>query len=169
MDRKTSSLGEYLWWILSKYREVQQEAQLNAKYRVLKIIRTPDDTLSLRIQIIGTAKILHWSPQQIVTDDQILEGFSKKDIRTITYYACEELKKPKCKVMSHSFSNKLNKIIFLIKKLGSSKFIEKTAADISSDKEMINQLTPEDAHRVGYLCGSEAVDEEKEMLKKITG
>lgn len=167
MNRNILSLGEYIAWIYGKYRELQKEAESNEKYRLLDVVYTTYETCELKVQIIGTDKIVYWSPQKVAADDNLIEGFSKKDIRAISYFACKEIKKPKYKITSHGFSEKLNKIVFLIKKIGSKESIEKTAAEISANKNMIKAMYPSDAHRVGFLQGCDETDEEKNLIKEI--
>src|SRR5437879_13638056 len=97
----------------------------------------------------------------------MLEGLSKKDIRTITYYACNNLNKPTHKIAKNTFCEKFNKIIFHVKKHDSDNFVEKAAHEISADRLILSGLSPEDAHRIGYAFGSENILSEHEEKIKL--
>lgn len=167
MSSKTISLSKYIAWVSKKYNELLQETQNKEIYRIVEVKNHTHETCKVRVHIVGTDKTIEWIPQDILADDRLLEGFSKKDIRTLTYYACKEINKPKFKIISHGFSDRLKKVLFLIKNLKTNEEAEATASKISLNKEMINQLNPEDAHRIGYWCGNEEVLKEKEMLEKL--
>jgi hypothetical protein len=163
MKTKPSHLiSNYVSWILKKYQELHKELESREAYRIVSI-----DLCKVKINIFGTGKIFESTPQEIVADDQMLEGFSKKDIRRITYHACININKPKFQVIAQSFSEKLNKMIFKVKKQNSSKILEKTADEILSTNAMISHLTPNDAHRIGFVYGSESVLREKAEKKLL--
>jgi hypothetical protein len=167
MSNHSLSLSEYVAWLFKKYQKLKQETQCTETYRIIKIINPTVGTCKLKIQIIGTDKTLEWEPEYIAKNNQLLEGFSKIDIRTITYYACEERSKPKLTILSHSFSDKLKRILFKVKNRKSNNILEKTASDFLLNNEIVNQLAPQDALRVGYLCGSEEADRERETLEQL--
>lgn len=168
MNRYPSSLGQYLAWLFQKYQELKQEMPLTDTYRIIDKLDSPADApLKFKIQIIGTDKTVNWSPEYIVKNDQLLQGFSKLDIRTITYYACEEINKPKLTILSHSFSDKLKKIIFRVKDRKANQIIEKSASHFLQNNDFVNQLSQQDALRVGYVGATEAADREKDTLEKF--
>lgn len=84
---KISSMFEYTAWLLKKYND-QQQLQQNI-YRVVEIKQSSSGQYKLIIQVIGKSTVFVCTPQELVTNDRMLEGFSKKDVRAITYFACE--------------------------------------------------------------------------------
>ncbi|HSW94169.1 MAG TPA: hypothetical protein VLJ15_07450, partial [Gammaproteobacteria bacterium] len=94
--KKFLTIFEYTAWFIRQYSE--QQAQQNI-YRIVEIKQSTSGQYKLIVQIIGKSTIIECTPEEIVTNDHMLEGFSKKDIRAITYFACEEIKKPKYKII----------------------------------------------------------------------
>ena len=145
--KKISSLFGYAAWLLKKYSDQQNI------YRVVEIKQSSGCHYKLAIQIIGKSTVVECTPHEIVANDQMLEGFSKKDIRAITFFACEQSKKPKYKVVMQEFCDTFNKILFKLKKHDSDEIVLKTAGQISLDKNLINDLSQEDACSISYTAG----------------
>ena len=80
---------------------------------------------------------------EIVQDDELLHRFSKKDIRTLTYLACNYQSRPKVEIDSVSFSTKLNRLIFSIfkgsKKQKQEQGQNKTEEDLRTAKSKKHQ------------------------------
>src|SRR3990167_9899295 len=106
--KKISLMFEYTVWFLKKYGD-QQQIQQNI-YRVIEVKQSSSGQYKLAIQVIGKSTVIECAPQEIVENDQMLEGFSKKDIRAITYFACEESKKPKYRILVQEFCDKVNRM-----------------------------------------------------------
>jgi len=164
-DKKTT-FQDYIRWLIAQYQVLQQQTQQNA-FRIVEHETSRDGQLRLVVQVIGKSVTFKATPHELAADDQLLERFSRQDVRTITYYACNELKKPKARIIFQEFREKINKMIFRIHKRDSVNAIEKTAAEISLDKTLLNEMGPEDAHLVGYTTASEQLLSEKEQLQQF--
>jgi hypothetical protein len=167
METKKSIIEEYLGWILKKYHELHQYKQNQEAYRIVEISKDKAGSHTLRVQLSGKSTFFTCTPQEVVTNDELLEGFSKTDIRTITYLATQQLKKPKYKIMIQEFYENLNKMIFKLSRHGVGEPIEKTADQISLDSDLINKLSPEDAHLVGYTTAAEQITKEKNDMERL--
>ena len=171
MKTRSFQLMEYIRWLSKKYQEVQEELETRQAYRIINIENNDSERTKLIVNIVGTGKNIEFMPEELAGDDQILEGFSKKDVRTIIYYACANLNKPKYKIIANTFCEKLKKIFFSIKKYNSNELSKKTAEEISASPAILSSMSSEDAHRIGYIYGSESIlreNEEKNNLKNIT-
>lgn len=167
MNTKSSSLLEYFNWVLKKYQELQQHTHQSDAFRIAEVKHNKADECIIKIQLIGKSTIFECTPNEIVANDQILEGFSKKDIRTLTYFATQEIKKPKHKILVQEFCETLNKIKFKLGMRDSKKPIEKTAEQISLDKELLNNLNAADAHLIGYTTAIEQMVREGDEMESL--
>lgn len=167
MSSKPSMVAEYFNWVFKKYHEIQQNAQQADAFRIVEIKHNKFNECIVTVQMIGKATVFECTPHEIVANDKVLEGFSKKDIRTLTYFATNEIKKPKYKIMVQEFCDVLNKIKFKLGMRGSVNPIEKTAEQISMDKELLGKLNAEDAHLVGYTTATEQMMREREEMEKL--
>lgn len=153
MSFKLLSVFENVALLLKKYNE-QTQNQHNNIYRILEVKRCPSTGHSkLIVQVVGKSSIFEATPQEIVAVDNLLEGFSKKDVRAITYLACEQLKKPKYKIVIQEFCETYNKMKFKLKR--NNEEVVKTASQIIKDKKLINDLNKEDVSSISYIAGYE--------------
>ena len=68
-------------------------------------------------------------------------------------------------ILSQRFSRHTNQFLFQLQHTKTGKIIEKSAVDISSNTVLISALSPENAHKIGYVAANEMVKREKEMWK----
>ena|SRR3990167_3522272 len=160
MRFKISSIFEYTVWLLKNNNALQQ-AKENNIYRIIEIKQSTYDQHKIIIQVIGKSTIIECSPQEIVAEDRLLEGFSKKDVRTITFLACDQIKKPKYKIIMQECCGVFNKILFKLKKFDGKEIVSKTADQISLDKNLLSSLSREDACSICYTAGYEQSSVEK--------
>jgi hypothetical protein len=153
---KISSVFEHVAWFLSAQQQIQENI-----YRIVEVKQSSIGQYKLVVQVIGKSTVVECTPQEIVANDSMLEGFSKKDIRAITYFACNQIKKPRYKIIMQEFCDVFNKILFKLKKADSDEIILKSAGQISLDKNLINSLSQEDACSVSYAAGYEQSSVEK--------
>jgi hypothetical protein len=119
MSFKISSVFEYTSWVIKKYSELQQAQEKNI-YRVIEVKQSATGQHTLIVQVIGKSAVIECSPEEIVINDRLLEGFSQKDVRAITYLACEKIKKPKYKIVMQEFCGSQNGVLFKLKNNGNS-------------------------------------------------
>ncbi|OGT38637.1 MAG: hypothetical protein A3F12_05865 [Gammaproteobacteria bacterium RIFCSPHIGHO2_12_FULL_38_14] len=150
--KKISSLFEYTILIFKKYGH-QQQIQANI-YRILDVKQIAGQ-YKLIIQVIGKSIAVECTPEEIISNDALLDGFSKKDIRTITYLACEQYQTPKYKIIMQEFCDAFNNVLFKLKKYDTNEIVSKTAGQIVLDKNLINNLSQEDACCISYAAGYE--------------
>ena len=166
MVKDRSFLANYMQWLLSQYQTYKKMQGADTTYRLVSINENTTP-YKLTIQVIGKATTFVATADEILSDDTLVEYFSSKDIRTITYYATKALTQPKRKIVLQRFCEKLNQIIFNVKDSEKTAIQEKTAQEISLDKELINHLSPEDAHLVGYASGNNQQASEKSQMDAL--
>jgi hypothetical protein len=160
--KKVTSLFEYASWVLKKYNE-EKNHQCDM-YRIIEVNQSAGQCKVI-IQVTGKSTFVECTPQEIVANDRMLEGFSKKDIRSLTYLACESIKKPTYKIVMQKFCSNFNKMLFKLRKCNSNEVILKTANQISLDKNLINSLSHEDIQSISYMAGYEhSLNEKSEMV-----
>jgi hypothetical protein len=156
-------LQQVVAWFKS-YQQAYEQINPPAIYRIVDIKKNQKHETILTVQVIGKAVIFHYSPIDIVRDDRLLEGFSKRDIRTITWFAQQELTAPKYTVTTQMTDG--DQTVFRLQKVGDTKYIEKHAQEISLDPEMMKSLSAEDAHLIGYVSASEKTVAEMLLMRK---
>lgn len=158
-DSRLASVSSYFAELLKQYKNLQKSQQRDA-YRIVEIKEKKDGSCELIVQVMGKNITFKSRPEEIAGDDHMLEHFSRQDVRTITYFATQEIKKPRYKILVHDFCVAFNKMIFSLKRSNKEGVIQKTAAQISEDKELLKQLTQEEAHLIGYTTAAEKNQED---------
>jgi len=155
---------EWISWIFKKYQEIQLYVDRQGAFRIADIFQNEKGETILKIQVVGKAASFNCRPEEIVENDQLIEGFSRKDVREITRLATEKFKKPtpNYRIRIQDFSLALNKAIFKLSKSEKDKLLEKTAKEISDDTNLLDELNPKDAHRIGYITAKEELLQDKE-------
>lgn len=162
-----SSITEYFTWIFNQYYEIQKQSQISNAYRIVEINEKKDGGCQFTIQVIGKNLTFKTTARKLAADDKMLESFSRQDVRTITYFACQEINEPKYKIMVKEFCAQFNRIIFSLIKRDSNKTVQKTADQVSIDKTFLNNLSQEDAHTVGYIAAAERIGMEESKKQEI--
>lgn len=159
MAKKRLSISEYFSWLLQEYNHAKEKSSPSTLYRLVDITEKATGQYVLSFQLIGKAAIFKATPEDILNNERIIEYFSSKDIHSITQLSCKKLNQPKNKILNKIFSAKLNKLLFQVKCLN-QEVVDNTAAGLSSNKEFIRHLSPEDAYILGYTTAHEKQEDE---------
>ena len=139
--------------------------------RLIEVNKNKDDDYIVTIQIINKNMTFDTKPEEILAKDDMVDQFSPRDIRTLTYLGYLDINGPKYKILAKRLSESQDKVIFALKKKGEKDIIVKTADEIIKERTIIDQLNANDAHLVGYTVASESMTFERkakeELHKKI--
>ncbi len=136
-------------------------------YKLIEILKEEDDYIVV-IQLIGKNIVFNAKPEEMLAEDHLVDRFSPRDIRTLTYLGYLGINAPKYKILAKKLSQD-EKASFWIQKKGEKKVIIKTAEEIIHETEIIESLNADDAKTVGYTAAAESViaeKQEKEALLK---
>jgi hypothetical protein len=149
--------------ILSFIRKYFTQYTFTPLYRVIEIIENEDGEYITTIQIIKKNAVFNAKPEEILAKDNLVDLFSPRDIRTLTYLGYLGMNSPKYKILAKRLSENDDKFIFALKKKRSKKIITKTVDEITKEKEILDNLNSKDAHMVGYIAASESIHLEKTL------
>ena len=162
---KPKKISNYIKWMVEAYAELRAEQAGQVTHRIVEYNMTTSGQHEVAVQISGKNLVFKTSPQEIMADDRLLESFSKKDIRLLTYLACEDIKEPTHEVLGQKFIRNMNQFFFKLKHGKTGEEMEKSAEEISANPELIKQLTPQDAHKIGFVAAGDSVKKEKHLRK----
>ena len=144
----------------------------NENYRILKVFQNKKDEYIAHIQIVSKSLAFYIRPEEILANDNFVEQFSARDVRTLTYLGYLGINNPRFKIMAQKLAMD-NTIIFMLKKKGDINLTIKTATEIFQEPEIISNLPPSDACTIGYAVAEESFQMNKrsclELRQKITG
>ena len=159
---------------IQRLKKLWQEIQtLNKRdsyipsYRVTEIFQDDEGDYMVQVQIISKSLAFKARPEELLAKDDIVDQFSPRDVRTLTYLGYLGINSPKFKILAKRLSENNDKLIFALKKKGDKKLIIKTADEIVKEKEILDNLKAEDAHLVGYTFATENVLKEKKDINSL--
>lgn len=133
------------------------------EYRISEIFQNNNGQYYVTIQLINKRIAYHALPHEILAEDKLVDKFSPRDIRTLTYLGYLEINKPKYEILARHLSQNHDQTLFTLKHKNQNSVSVTSAKDISRNSEMINNLSQEEAHRVGFICAYEQVAEESQQ------
>lgn len=125
--------------------------------RISEICQDEEGQYLVNIQVINKNIAFTSKPEEILAKDSSVDQFSPRDIRTLTYLGYLGINSPKYQILAQRLAENNDQIVFAMRKKGDSSVIVKTAEQIRKEKDIIKNLSPEDAHRIGFTVGSESV------------
>ena len=140
-------------------------------YRVARIEKTDTGEYSIVIQMIGKAMGYRIKPEKLLADDAMVDLFSPRDIRSLTYLGHLGINAPKYKILAQQLSEEKDQTIFALHKKGDKNHSVVTAQEISSNEEILKNLSQKEAHMIGFAAATEQMAIEKQqkdaLLKQL--
>lgn len=145
---------------IAHHKKISRDTYCPA-YRVVSIEQDNTDHYYVIIQIIGKSTTFIAKPEELLLDNAIVDLFSPQDVRNLTYLGYLGINSPTYKILAQKLSTENDQTVFALLKKGETQHCTITAADISSNLEIIQGLNQQDAHKIGFIAGIEQA-----MLKK---
>lgn len=137
-----------------------------AIYRIMSIEQDEHGDYVVIVQLINKSYTFAMKPEEILADDQMTNLFSPVDVRTMTYLGYLDINAPKYKILANRQAED-GGLIFALKEKGQHKPVIKTAEEITADDNMLNQLSQEDAHTVGFTTGTQNDLREQQIRQRL--
>ena len=151
----------------SALSQVKTILSSSPSYRVANIEKDTQDQYLATIQVIGKNITFTAKPEDVLADDTMTDRFSPRDVRTLTYLGYLGINSPKYQILAKRLSEDTDKMLFAVKKKGSAEIAVKTAAEISTNQELLKSLNQEDAHMVGHRTAMEQMVEERAIKQRL--
>ena len=84
-------------------------------YRIVEIIQEEDEEYSVKIQMINKSMIFTAKPEEILAKDEVIDQFSPRDVRTLTYLGYLSKNSPKYKILAHRLLENDHRVVFILK------------------------------------------------------
>lgn len=125
-------------------------------YRISEIFQNEDEQYIIKVQTIQKNIFFNAYPEEILAKDHLVDCFSPRDIRTLTYLGYLDINAPKYKILAQRLSEKDGKLFFALKKTGNKSIITKSVSEILSEEKIVNSLKPQDAKIIGFALAQES-------------
>lgn len=137
---------------LNFYKSALQVDTYKPVYRLIEILQDENENYVVYVQVINKNVAFHIKPEEILKDDKLVDQFSPRDVRTLTYLGYLGINSPKYKILAQRMVDD-SKIIFIVKKKGQKDFIVKSAQEILNEQDIISNMPANDAKTIGYTVG----------------
>lgn len=149
--------------IVSMFKEFISDTVKKSEYEILDIYECQQTGFTKAEIRLSGRHIIEKNISEIVTDINLLEGFSKKTIRTLTYMATVERLKPDYSIIVQRLGSEVDDYILEIRSRNGKKISKKTPSEMSKDKSLLSKFSSIDANRIGYLAGIKDTVKEFQM------
>lgn len=149
---------------------IKKEAQMCRyipTYKVTEILKDKHDNYVVAIQVMHKSCYFYAKPEELLSDDKVVDQFSPRDVRTLTYLGYLEINSPKYQILAKKLAEGSDRFIFALKKRGQQTIITKTAEQILNEQDIITSMNPSDARTIGYTVAIEDIKTEMEQKKAI--
>lgn len=152
--------------LVSYHQKVKSEQVFKPTYRLVEINQDEEGYYQVTIQLIGKNIIYKTKPEEILGNDSLVDQFSPRDVRALTYLGYLGINAPKYKILAQKLSTNQDNLIFTLKKKGSDSILTKTALEILKETDILNNISSSDANMVGYTAAVENMQEEKHQKQQ---
>jgi hypothetical protein len=135
-------------------------------YRLVDIITSQNDEHELIVQVIHKNITFKIKPETLLADDAVVDLFSPRDVRTLTYLGYLDLNSPQYKILAKRFSHS-SRVAFALRRKSDKQVIVKTTLEMMQEG-ILKNLDPNDAELVGYTAATESVALEKIQKNMVT-
>lgn len=164
MDKKQDRTN----WLISMFKVFLAETTKERAYEILDIYVSEDTGFTIAQVKLTGRHVVEKNISDIVTDLHFLEGFSKKDIRTLTYLATVENLKPDYSIVVQHLGDEVDDYILELRSRNGKERLKKTPTEMSKDKKLLVKFSPIDAHKIGYMAGVKETVKEFNNKKSIS-
>lgn len=151
--------------IFNHVKNKSKKKSYEPMYRLVEICEG-DDEYTVLIQMINKNVTFSAKPEELLVNDALVDQFSPRDVRSLTYLGYLGINNPKYKILAQRLSQN-DKTIFVLKKKGEKKAVLKTADQIMQETSIILSMNPQDAKIIGYAVAAEAMIEEKQQKQAL--
>jgi hypothetical protein len=134
-------------------------------YKLVEVIKEADNYIAV-IKIVNKNIVFQIKPEEVLGNDDLVDQFSQRDIRALTYLGYLGIHSPRYKILAKKCLEN-EKILFVLSQKGDKRIIAKTADQILNEKDIINSMTSEDAKVIGYTVASESFLQEKSQKEAL--
>jgi len=138
-------------WMVECYYQVKEEKE--ALFHLENVLYDKNGQLKLKVRMKKSGGQIGYStPEKIVTADTILERFPKSHIKLITSLAFSNKYEPKYRIANVTRQDD-DGVLISIENIHSKKIYNKTPQQLSSDIDVLCQLSARDIHKIGFYSG----------------
>lgn len=140
-------------WLMTMFKTFLEDTVKEGVYEILDIYVSKESGFTIAQVRLSGRHIVEKNISDIVTDLNFLEGFCKKDIRTLTYLATVEKLKPDYSIVVQHLGSEVDDYILELRSRNGKEIAKKSLSEMSKDKSLLAKFSPIDAHKIGYMAG----------------
>jgi hypothetical protein len=138
--------------------DLYKSSQLNYVYKLEGYSPCEKDPSKFSLNVKYTAKncYIPLTPSDIISDKNLMNGFSPSDISIITFLYVDERKHllgVSYKIINEDIAMDMGETIFTVHKIDGGNIFRRTAREIYDDKKIFLNLKKEDIHRISFALG----------------
>jgi hypothetical protein len=167
-ETKKPSLMSFVFNLSKFYSDLKQANKEAGEYKLVEIKKGElGEEPEVLVQVRNTSHSFLLKAFDAVKNNELLNKFSREDVRMLTYLACDYKYRPKVKIEKLNFCSKINRLVFSVISGSKDSKKNKLASELVNNKEAISNMSPEDAKKVGYTAASELSQMQREQMRSL--
>lgn len=151
-------------WLYVMFKEFISETATQSQYEVADIYECKKTGFTKAVIKLSNRHVVEKNISDIVINNEFIENFDNKTIRTLTYMATVERLKPDYSIVVQQMTNEVDDYILEIKSKNDCTTLKKSPSEITKDKVLIAKFNPVEANRIGYMAGVRETVKEYQLI-----
>jgi len=179
MQKPINRFTDFMLWLLKQYREILEYTSRNYPFRIVeahRVLRTGETMFT--VQFVGKSTCIKLSANELADDDDLIQGFSPRDVKRIMQAALTKhkisiinggLQQTPYKIVAKNFEREDTKLSYVIEQTNSQN--EKstkilTLDEMTKSKEVLLQFSKHDIYEIAYTAGINSILSAHDEIEK---
>jgi hypothetical protein len=167
LNRGTPAKMNWFHRISLLFKEFKCETGTKPLYEVINVYSCKKTGFTKAVIKLAEHYTIEKSISDIVFDTQFIEGLDKKTIRTFTYIATIEQRKPDYSIVVQQLTDQIDEYLLEIESKQHRTTFKKSASELSKDKISLAKFDPIEANRIGYMAGVRETVKEYKLIQNL--
>lgn len=169
MNKPIGRFTDLLSWLLNQYREILEYTARNYPFRIVdscRSLRTGETIFT--IQFVGKSSIIKMSASELAEDDDLIQGFSPRDVKKIIKASLIKqkltvlpggLQQASYKIIAKNFERKQKAPSYVIEQITETQTITKTVHlnEVTQSKEILLKFSKQDIFEIAFTAGANSI------------
>ena len=180
MQKQINRFTDFMSWLLKQYRDILEYTARNYPFRIVdgyRVLRTGETIFT--ILSVGNRTPIKLTAAELAEDDDLIQGFSPKDVKRIMQAALTKskiavihggLQQTPYKILAKNFERDAAKLSYIIEQTNAyNEKITKTFTldEVTKSKEILLQFSKHDIYEIAYTAGINSILSAQEDIEKI--
>lgn len=174
-SRPIARFKEFMLWLIKQYREVLEFAARSYPFRIVDEHRQPRTGKTIfTIQFVGKSTIIKLDADEIANDDDLIQGFSPRDVKRIVKASLTKQAltviaggSGSCKIIAKNLNAAQNKPTYTVEHTDDNEKVTTTMEldEVTRSKDLLLKFSKQDIFEIAYTAGASSILSAQDDIK----